>query len=221
MSAEISPPLPSSSSKQNTIPRTCFLWSVTATFRDPNLIPFFFPNGKDLSRPNFGDPLHLPSPPPPRPLLLHQMSLTPDPPPFPPFYGGPSQPVSLSCLLALPLFNLSHFPPFPLCQSHIPSFFLSEFRIGERGGNIRAQIQSGRKRGGRRRHSSNHKLLSRRWKKRREKENPPPPLLYSSSSKSGKLCVFPLLLLLPFAPGETSRQRKRRRRRRRKLFVTK
>ncbi len=127
-------PHPLPSSKQSTIPRTCFLWSVTPTFRDPNLIPFFFPNGKDLSRPNFGDPLHL-SPPLLLllDLLLHQMSLTPDPPPFPAIlWGTLSQPVSLSCLLALPLFNLSHFPPFPLCQSHIPSPRISDWGKGRK-----------------------------------------------------------------------------------------
>ncbi len=108
-------PHPLPSSKQSTIPRTCFLWPVTPTFRDPNLIPFFFPNGKDLSRPNFGDPLHL-SPPLLLllDLLLHQMSLTPDPPPFPAILWG-----TLSARLA----QLSPRPP-PLQLVPLPPFSL-------------------------------------------------------------------------------------------------
>ena len=123
-------PHPLPSSKQSTIPRTCFLWPVTPTFRDPNLIPFFFPNGKDLSRPNFGDPLHL-SPPLLLllDLLLHQMSLTPDPPPFPAILWG-----TLSARLAQlsprpsPL-QLVPLPPFslvPISYSLSPNFGLGK-----------------------------------------------------------------------------------------------
>lgn len=107
-------PHPLPSSKQSTIPRTCFLWSVTPTFRDPNLIPFFFPSGKDLSRPNFGDPLHLSPPLLLLDLLLHQMSLTPDPPPFPAILWG-----TLSARLA----QLSPRPP-PLQLVPLPPFSL-------------------------------------------------------------------------------------------------